>query len=265
MLRQGVPDHSVPGLDQSLDAPARRVIVRARVVSGRRLHEDAVELGQHQRDGAAGGRVVRAVDVPFEQVLDLLLPTPSLDRVGRALGVEAEQHGVASGEEFLDWLVGTERDVLSLVVLDDEVEPRRTVVEPQIQFGLGQRARGWLARLDLRNFLGQVLGAGRVGRRQAQPWNLAGRGLSVEHRQERRLAHVPMAEQRDPLRTDQPIFQRVELVIATVQHATNPSGPSELTHRGSASSSEFSSMFPGLATMPNGVVFILSNHVSDHG
>ena len=69
---------------------------------GRRglLGQDAVELGQEQGDGAAGGRVVGAVDVPFEQVLHLLLASPAVGRAGRAVGVEAEQDGVAIGEEL---------------------------------------------------------------------------------------------------------------------------------------------------------------------
>ncbi len=215
---QGVPGHPVPGLDQPLGTPARRVVARPWVALGRGLGQDAVELRQQQRDGAAGGHVVGALDVPLEQILDLLLPPPAIGRAGRALGVEAEQHGVAAGEEFLDGLVGAERDVLALVVPDDQVEPRRAVVEPELQLGLGQRARGRLARLDLRDLVGQVLGAARVGRRQSEPRHLARRGLAVEHRQERRLAHVAMAEQRDPLRPDQPIFQRVEMGRATVRH-----------------------------------------------
>ena len=121
--------------------------------------QDAVELGQEEGDRPVGAEVLGAVDVAFQQVLDLLLPPPPLGRVGRALGVEAEQDGVAVGEELLDRLVGAERDVLALVILDDQLEPRGAVVEAELQLGLGQRAGHGLARLDLGDLLGQVLGA----------------------------------------------------------------------------------------------------------
>ena len=52
-------------------------------------------------------------------------------RVGRPLGVEAQQHGIAVGEELLDRLVRAQSDVFALVVLDDQLEPRGPVIEPQ--------------------------------------------------------------------------------------------------------------------------------------
>ena len=58
--------------------------------------------------------------------------------------------------------------MLALVILDDQVEPRGAVIEPELQLGLGERARHRLARLDLSDLLRQILGAFRVGRRQPQ-------------------------------------------------------------------------------------------------
>ena len=207
----------------SAERPASTAVGRSPACRATGQH--AVELGQEQRDRPAHAQVVGALDVALEQVLDLLLPAPALGRVGRALGVEAEEHGVAVGEELLDRLLRAERDVLALVILDDQVEPRGPVIEPEVQLGLGQRAGHRLARLDLGDLLGQVLGALRVGRRQPQARDPAARRLAVEHRQQRRLAHVAMTEQRDPLRPGQPRFQGVELVRAAVvlAHASSPS------------------------------------------
>ncbi len=64
------------------------------------LGQDPVELGeQSSGNRTPGGPVLGAVDIPLQQVLDLLLPAPPLGRVGRPFGVEAEQDGVAVGEE----------------------------------------------------------------------------------------------------------------------------------------------------------------------
>ena len=42
------------------------------------------------------------IDVAFQQVFDFLLPAPTFGGIGRALGVETEEHGVAIREELLD-------------------------------------------------------------------------------------------------------------------------------------------------------------------
>ena len=194
----------------------------------RAVRQHAVELGQEQRDRPAHAQVFGPLDVALQQVFDFLLPPPAFGGIGRALGVEAEEHGVAVGEEFLDRLLAAERDVLALVILDDQVESRGAVIEPELQLGLGQRARHRLARLDLRDLLRQVLGGLRVGRRQPQAGHPAARGLAVEHRQQRGLAHVAMTKQRDPLRPGQPRFQGVEPICAAVglPHASAPRGAS---------------------------------------
>ena len=215
MPGQRVGRHPVLRLDQPADLARRRAAVG----------QDAVVLRDQQGDGAVGRGVVGALDVALQQALDLLLTPPPVGRRGGAVGVEAEEYGVAVGEEGVDRpVLGPERDVLPLVILDDQVEPPRPVVQPQLQLGLGQRAGRRLAGLDLRDLLGQVLGAGRVGRRQADPGDPPGRRLAIEHRQQRRLPHRPVAEQRDPLRPGQPAFQRVEVGFATIRH-DSPSIP----------------------------------------
>ena len=73
------------------------------------------------------------------------------------------------------------------------------MIEPQLELGLGQRAGHRLARFDLGDFFAQILGALRVGRRHPQPGETAARGFTIEHCQERRLAHVAMTEKRHPL------------------------------------------------------------------
>ena len=130
-------------------------------------------LVKSKRDRPAHAQVFGPIDVAFQQVFDFLLPATSFGGFGRALGVEAEQHGIAIGEELLDRLLAAERDVFALVILDDQVESRGAVVEPKLQFGLGQRARHRLARLELRDLLRQVLCALRVGGRQPQAGYLA--------------------------------------------------------------------------------------------
>ncbi len=214
---QGMPGHPVPGLDQPLDLLGRGDALAP--------GHDPVELGQEERHGPAHGAVVGLLDVALQEVLDLLLAAAALGRVGRAFGVEAEQDRVGVGEERLDRLVGAEGDVLALVILEDQVEPGRAVVKPELQLGLGQGPGGRLAPFDLGDLLGQVLGAGRVDRRQAEPGDLPGRRLAVEHRQQGRLAHRPVAEQRDPLRPGQLPLQGVEMGLAAVRHGQKPSTP----------------------------------------
>ena len=107
---EGVAGHPVMLIDEPLHPPGRRVVgfLGAFPV---RPRQHPVELRQHQRHGAAGGAVAGSVDVPLQQVLDLLLPTPAVGGGGRPLGIEAEQDGVAVGEERLDRLVTAEGDV----------------------------------------------------------------------------------------------------------------------------------------------------------
>ena len=138
-----MPGHAVLLVDQPLDERRRETGRRHPGAWSPRPARSASTRSNLVRSSATGRpvlSVVGAVDVALEQVFDLLLPPPALGGLGRALGVEAEEHGVAVGEELLDRLVGAERDVLALVILDDQVEPRGAVVEPELQLGLGQRA-----------------------------------------------------------------------------------------------------------------------------
>ena len=193
---------------------------------GRAVGQHPVELGQQERDRPAHAQVFGPIDIALQQVFDFLLPPPAFGGLGRALGVETEQHGIAIREEFLDGLLAAERDVLALVIFDDQVESRGPMIEPKLQLGLGQRARHGLARLELGDLLRQVLGAFRVGGRQPQAGYPAAGGLAVEHREQRGLADVAMAKERDPFRPGEPRFQGVESVGSAVvlAHASGPSG-----------------------------------------
>ena len=144
------------------------------------------------------------------------MSAPAFGGIGRALGVQAQEHGVAIREELLDRLLRPQRDVLSLVIFDDQIEPRGPVIEPELQLGLGKRARHGLARFDLRDLLSQILGGVCVGSRQPEAGHPATRCLTVEHSQQRGLAHVAMTKQRDPFRPGQPQLQSVESICAAV-------------------------------------------------
>ena len=154
----------------------------------------------------------------LQEVLDLLLASQTLGGVGRSFGVEAEQYGVAVGEEIPDRLVRAQRHMLALVILEDQVEPRGPPIKPQVQIGLGQRTDRGLARLDLRDLFGQILGGPRVGRRQPKARDLPARRLPVEDGQQRRLAHIAMTEQRDPHRPRQPGLQLIQSIGPAVAH-----------------------------------------------
>ena len=211
MLGQSVPRHAIALVDQSLDELGRKSRLDARALARcRAVGQHPVELGQQERDRPAHAQVFGAIDIALQQVFDFLLPAPALGEVGRAFGVETEQHGIAIGEEFLDGLFAAERDVLALVILDDQVESRGAVIEPELELGLGERAGHGLARLELGDLLREILGALRVGGRQPQAGHPAAGGLAIKHRQQRGLAHVAMAKKRDPLRPAEARFQGVE-------------------------------------------------------
>ena len=151
------------------------------------------------------------VDVAFEKVFDLLLPPPPLAGRGRAFGVEAEQDGVATGEERMDRLVvAAEGDVLSLVILDDQFKSRGSVIEFQSKFGFAERGGGRLTGFDASDGRGEIFRAGGVTGGEPQARHAARGRFAIEHRQERRLAHVAMPEQRDPLRAGEAFFEVVQ-------------------------------------------------------
>ena len=103
----------------------------------------------------------------------MLTPSPLGGR-GRPLGVETEEHGVAIGEKGLDRLLGPERYVFALIVLDDQVEPGGAVVEPQSQLGFRECSRRRKPRLNLGNLLREILRARGIPRREPQAGNLSG-------------------------------------------------------------------------------------------
>ncbi len=135
---QGISGHPVTLVNQSVDELLRGRVRGFRPFGRLGAREHAIELGQEQRDRTIRARIFGAFDVVLQEVLDLLLAPESLGGVGRAFGVEAEQDGVAVGEEIPDRLVRAERHMLALVILEDQVEPRGPAVKPQVQIGLGQ-------------------------------------------------------------------------------------------------------------------------------
>ena len=84
------------------------------------------------------------------------------------------------------------------------------MIEPKFQLGFGERAGHWLARLDLGDLLGEILGTSGVGRGHPHPGEASAGRFAIEHRQQRGLAHVAMTEQGDPLRAGQASFQQIE-------------------------------------------------------
>ena len=153
--RQGMARHSVSLVQEALDQLNGNLRIERRLAARSRAGEDPVELGEEQGDGPAELPIVGPVDVPFEQVLDFLLPAPAFGRVGRALWIQAQEDGIAVGEELLNRLVGSEGDVFALVILDDQLESGWPVIEPQGELGFGQGAGHRLARLDLGDLLGR--------------------------------------------------------------------------------------------------------------
>ena len=104
--------HPVAVIHQSLDkGTGDPGFTRGGLIPARpsRAGPHTVKLGQEQSDRPVRAGILGALDVAFQQVLDLLLPPPALGRVRRAFGVQAEEDGVAAGEEFLDRLLRAER------------------------------------------------------------------------------------------------------------------------------------------------------------
>ncbi len=142
-------------------------------------------------------------EVVLDHLLDFLLGAQAFRALAGGRGVEAQPDGIAVLEEVADRLLAAERDVLALVVPDDEFLASAPGIEVEAQLGFAERRGQRLAGFELENLVGEVVTGAGVGGGEAQVRQPAADGFAVKHRQQRRLAHAALAEQADALRPAQ--------------------------------------------------------------
>ncbi len=122
--------------------------------------------------------------------------------------VQAEPDRIAIAQEVADRLLPAQRDVFSLIILEEQIETGASIIKVKTQFGFAQRGRQGLAGFQLQHLVGQVIRRPRVGGGQAQFGQSAADRLAVQHGQQGGLSHAAMAENADALRPAQTFGQR---------------------------------------------------------
>src|SRR5262249_37613601 len=113
-------------------------------------------------------------------LLNLLLAAEAGFRGRSQLRVEAEPDSITIAQKLADWLLPSQLDMLPLVILDEQFQPCRLVVQVKAQAGFGERARQRLAGFELNDLVGQVVRGARVGGGEAQTGQTSAHGLAVK-------------------------------------------------------------------------------------